>query len=312
MKPGIVAIVGPTAAGKSALALEMAELFGAEIVNADSRQIYRYMDIGTAKPSLADRTRVPHHLLDVADPDEPFDVARFRKLALSAIGEITRRGRRVFVCGGTGLYVRALLRGLFEGPAADPDLRRRLRRQEEEQGRGTLWRILAERDPLVAARVHPNDLCRIVRALEVLELTGRPMGEWQRAHGFAQTPFDCLMIGLTRPRPLLYALIEERCRAMLEAGLAEEIAELYRRGYGPELAPLQSLGYREIGLFVRGKAKLESAFESFVRQTRRFAKRQITWFKREPSIVWHDPDRDRSAIRQAMERFLESRCSAPI
>lgn len=305
VKPGIVAIVGPTAAGKSALALEMAEVFGAEIVNADSRQIYRYMDIGTAKPTPADRTRVAHHLLDVVDPDEPFDVARFRTLALSAIREIIRRGRRVLVCGGTGLYVRALVRGLFEGPAADPDLRRRLHRLEEEQGRGTLWRILAERDPLVAARVHPNDLCRIVRALEVLELTGRPMGEWQRAHGFAETPFECLMIGLMRPTPLLYSLIEERCRAMLEAGLADEIAELYRRGYGPELAPLKSLGYREIGLFVRGKAELGCAFESFVRRTRRFAKRQITWFKREPGVVWRDPDRDRSAIRQAVERFLE-------
>jgi tRNA dimethylallyltransferase len=300
-----VAIVGPTAAGKSEIALVLAAAVGGEIVSADSRQVYRYLDIGTAKPSPTERARVPHHLLDVVDPDGAFDAASYRDLARAAVEAIHARSRPVIICGGTGLYLRALLRGLFRGPARSAAVRARLRAREECDGPGTLHRLLARADPTAADRLHPHDLLRVVRALEVLELTGRPISAWQAEHGFGDRVVRALVLGCARPREELAARIEARCQAMLAAGLLDEIRDLWARGYSPELPPLRSVGYREMGTYLRGECDRTSAFDAFARATRRLAKRQRTWFRAEPAIEWFHPDRDRPALLARAIAWLE-------
>ncbi len=300
-----VVIVGPTAVGKSALALELASVIDGEIVSADSRQVFRYLDIGTAKPTMDERARVPHHLLDVADPDEPFDVARYRRLALDAIAEITARSRPVVVCGGTGLYIRALLHGLFAGPAAVPGLRTALYELERQRGAGTLHRRLAELDPVAASRLHPRDLVRIVRALEVREITGRPISAWQGEHAFSDRKVEALLLGCHRPRTELAGVIMARCRAMLDGGLLEEIQALARRGYCDELPALQSVGYREMRTYLRGEVTYEDALDAFARATRRLAKRQRTWFRAESAVEWFHPARERGALLARAVDWLE-------
>lgn len=308
----IVAIVGPTASGKSEVALALALRVGGEIVGADSRQVYRHMDVGTAKPTAAERARVPHHVLDVADPDEPFDAARYRDLALAAARAIAAAGRPVIVCGGTGLYLRALLRGLFPAPPRAPELRARLHALEERDGPGTLHRRLAAVDADTAARLHPRDLLRIVRALEVEALTGRPISAWQREHRFAGGDVDALVLGCRRPRDELALRIEARCDAMLAAGLLDEIRALWARGYDPELPALQSVGYREMGAHLRGACDRDTARADFARATRRLAKRQRAWFRAEPAIEWLHPDRDRDAMLARATAWLERPWPSPI
>src|SRR6185295_10138322 len=215
---------------------------------------------------------------------------------LAAIAAITTRGRAAIVCGGTGLYLRALLRGLFQGPAAVPAVRARLRALEATEGPGTLHRRLAAADPATAARLHPRDLLRIVRALEVLEVTGVPISAWQDAHRFRDDSLDARVIGCARGREELAARIETRCHAMLTAGLLDEIRGLWTRGWGPDLAPLRSVGYRELGAHVAGSCDLPTAMDAFARATRRLAKRQRTWFRAEPDVAWFHPDRERDAL----------------
>lgn len=308
----IVAIIGPTAVGKSAVALALAERLGGEIVSADSRQIYRGLDVGTAKPSAEDRARVPHHLLDVVDPDERFDAARFRTLALAAITTASTLGRPTIVCGGTGLYVRALRHGLFAGPGAVPELRAALYERERLHGSGTLHGDLAAVDAPTAARLHPNDTVRIVRALEVLRVTGRPISAWQEEHGFVGADVETLVLGCSRPRDELHARITTRCRAMLDAGLLTEIRELWTRGWGPELSPLDSVGYREMGAYLRGETDYETAFDAFTRATRRLAKRQMTWWRSDPTVEWFHPDRDGDALMARAAAWLTSPCPSAI
>jgi tRNA dimethylallyltransferase len=303
-----VAIIGPTAVGKSAVALALAERLDAEIVSADSRQIYRGLDVGTAKPSAEERARVAHHLLDVADPDERFDAASFRTRALAAITASAVRGRATIVCGGTGLYVRALRHGLFEGPSAVPDLRAALYERERLHGCGTLHGDLTAVDPGTAARLHPNDTVRIVRALEVLRVTGRPMSAWQSEHAFRDDTLEMLVLGCARPRDELHARITVRCRAMLDAGFLEEIRALWARGFGPELSALDSVGYREMGAYLRGEVGFEAAFESFTRATRRLAKRQMTWWRSYPTVEWFHPDRDGDALMARAAAWLAPSC----
>jgi tRNA dimethylallyltransferase len=306
-----VVVVGPTAVGKSEVAVALAEAVGGEIVSADSRQVYRHLDVGTAKPGPSERARVPHHLLDVADPGERFDAARYRTLALAAIADVHARGRAVIVCGGTGLYVRALLQGLFRGPAASAELRARLRARERAGGPGTLHRQLAAADPAAAARLHPRDLVRVVRALEVLALTGRPISVWQAEHGFAERRLDALVLGLRRPREELAERIAARCAAMLAAGLLDEIRRLWAHGWGPELAPLRSVGYREMGAHLRGELGLEDALAACARATRRLAKRQMTWFRADPAVRWRHPDRERAALLAEAAAWLARPAGAP-
>ncbi len=301
----LVAIVGATATGKSDVALALAERIGGEIVSADSRQVYRHLDVGTAKPGAAERARAPHHLLDVADPDEVFDAARYRAAALTAAHDVQRRGRPVIVCGGTGLYLRVLVHGLFPAPARAPGLRASLHALEERDGPGTLHRRLARVDPRAAGRLHPHDLLRIVRALEVEALTGRPISAWQDEHRFAAGGVEALVLGCRRPGDELAARIEARCDAMLAAGLLDEIRALWTRGYGPELPALQSVGYREMGAYLRGICDRDTARLAFTRATRRLAKRQRAWFRAEPAIEWFHPDRDHDALLARAVAWLE-------
>jgi tRNA dimethylallyltransferase len=283
----ILAIVGPTGTGKTAVALELAGRVPAEIVNLDSRQVYRGVDIGSAKPTGLDRRGVPHHLFDVVDPDELFDCARYRELALRAIGEIEARGHLVLLVGGTGLYLKVLRHGLFAGPRRDGALRARLNAVEDSRP-GSLHEILRGVDPRAAERLHPHDRVRLVRAIEVFELTGKPMSAWQSEHGFRGGELDMRVIGLDMERRRLYERLNARCAAMVEAGLIEEVRRLRARGYGPDLAPLRSIGYREIGAYLDGRCTLQEALRDMARATRHLAKRQLTWFRAVPGLCWYD------------------------
>jgi len=284
-------IVGPTGAGKSALAMEVAERLNCEIVNADSRQFYRGMDLGTAKPSAEDRARVPHHLIDVRQPDEALDVAEFAQLARDAIVEIAARGRNPLVVGGSGLYLRVIRGGIFPGPPASAEIRDRLAKVAAEQGVAHLHQRLRELDLEAANRIGVNDLYRIVRALEVFELTGETISAHQRRHRFADIGYDTLTVGVEVERPKLYASIDARFDAMVAGGLVAEVRTLIDAGYSPDQPPLSTIGYKQIAAYLRGEIALDAAVAQARQESRRLAKRQLTWFRREPDVVWLDPER---------------------
>jgi tRNA dimethylallyltransferase len=284
-------IVGPTGAGKSALAMTIAERADCEIINADSRQFYRGMDVGTAKPSAEDRARVPHHLIDVRDPDETLDVAEFARLARAEIEGIAVRGRHPLVVGGSGLYLRVIRGGIFSGPAASTEIRSRLGKVAEERGVAHLHSQLREIDPEAANRIGVNDRYRIVRALEVFELTGETISAHQRRHQFADLGYDTLTVGVEVDRKKLYEAIDNRFDAMIAAGLVEEVRALVDAGYSPGKAPLSTIGYKQMAAYLRGEVELDEAIALAKQESRRLAKRQLTWFRREPQIVWLDPER---------------------
>jgi tRNA dimethylallyltransferase len=308
-------IVGPTGTGKSRLAMQIADGFdGAiEIVNADSRQFYRGMDIGTAKPSVEDRRRTAHHLIDLRDPDEPLDVAEFAKLAREAISDIAARGRFPMVVGGSGLYLRVIRGGIFQGPRASGEIRRRLGAVADERGVNFLHEQLAQVDPASANRIGVNDLYRIIRALEVFELTGETISAHQGRHRFAERGgYEALTVGLEIDRKKLYETIDARFDSMIAAGLVEEVRGLMVRGHLPEKPPLSTIGYKQIAAHLRGEITLTDAIALAKRDSRRLAKRQLTWFRREPEIVWLDPERgahDASVLDAfaLFQKFFEAR-----
>lgn len=285
-KTRLVIVQGPTASGKSALALEVAERIGGEIINADSMQVYRGMDIGTAKPSREERQRVPHHLYDIVDPDVNFTAADFREQASRAIAAIERRGKRVILVGGTGLYIRILTRGLADSPGGDEEIRRELEAEARRKGLESLHRRLAAVDPVTAARLHSNDAIRIVRALEVFLLTGRPLSAFQQEHRFADERYRCLKLGIAVEREILYRRVEERVDRMIADGFVEEVRGLLAAGYSPSLKSMGSIGYREICSHLAGEYPLEEAVRRIKQSTRQYAKRQMTWFRRDPEIIW--------------------------
>jgi tRNA dimethylallyltransferase len=298
--PRLIAIVGPTASGKTALALELAAEFPAEIVSCDSVQVYRGFDVGSAKPTPAERARVPHHLLDLAPPDGDFSAAEYARLARRATFEITGRGRLPLVVGGTGLYFRALFRGLFEGPPRDEALRARLTRLAERRGRARLHRLLRRRDPAAADRIAPRDLVRIVRALEVHFATGRPISEHHKAPARPLEGYRALFVGLDPGRERLREAVQARTRRMLASGLLDETRALVER-HGPGLRPLRSVGYRQAVDVLAGRLSPALIEPEIVKQTLRFAKRQRTWFRKEPGIRWFDDERD--ALRAARDWY---------
>ena len=299
-------IVGPTGIGKTALALEVAQRLGAEIVNADSRQLYRGMDIGTAKPSAAEMARVRHHLVDVRQPGEPLDVAQFRELARAAIAEAAGRGRPVLVTGGSGLYLRVLRYGIFTGPGASPQIREELLEAARRHGVEHLYDELRRIDPAAARRLEPRDLYRIVRAIEVFRVTGVAMSRHQAAHGFARPEYLSLTIGLRMDRERLYGAIDRRFDAMMAAGLVDEVRGLLERGYTPHAPPLSTIGYKHIAAYLRGEGALDAAIALAKRDTRRLAKRQMTWFRRDPEIVWIDADGGAEQAYKLLADFFNS------
>ncbi|MCM2359705.1 MAG: tRNA (adenosine(37)-N6)-dimethylallyltransferase MiaA [Geobacteraceae bacterium] len=282
----IVIVLGPTCSGKTELAVRLAERCDGEIVNADSMQVYRGMEIGTAKPSPELLRRVPHHLIGIVDPDADFSASDFRREAARTIADIHRRGRRAFVVGGTGLYIKALLKGLVDSPSGAETIRQELQETARRLGSGELLRRLAEVDPETAGRLHPNDQVRIVRALEVYLQSGRPISRFRSEHDFAGDYYDCLKIGIAVERGELYRRIEERVERMMAEGFLEEVRGLLAHGFGAGLKSMRAIGYKELCAFLAGAYPLEEAVRLIKRDTRRYAKRQLTWFRQDDEINW--------------------------
>jgi tRNA dimethylallyltransferase len=282
----ILAIVGPTASGKSALAVAVAERLGTEIVSADSMQFYRSMEIGTAAPSADELTRVPHHFVGFLRPDEEFSAGAYEVAAREVVAGLNARGKTAVVVGGSGLYVSALIDGLFPGPGKDQSVRARLQAEAEEDGVGELYARLGSVDADYARTINPNDLRRIVRALEVFELTGRPLSALHREHRESERPLEAVQAGLDYARDELYARIDARVDQMRDRGLVDEVERLIDEGYAAAIERLRSLGYREIAAYLRGETPLEEAVELMKRNTRRYAKRQLTWFRGDSRVQW--------------------------
>jgi len=297
-KPRLVVIAGPTGAGKTAVAVALARLLPIEVISADSRQVYRGMDAATGKPTAEERAAVVHHLIDVVDPDDRYQAARFRGDAATLVERIRARDAVPVVVGGTGLYIRALVRGLDTAPAADPSFRRELAAIARREGRPALWERLRSLAPEIAARLHPNDEVRVIRALEIVRGGGGALygaGRWGDAGG----PYDVTYVGLTLDREALAKRLRARAQAFVAAGLRQEIRRLLARGYAPELPSLQSIGYREFVEVEQGRLTEDEALRRMQRDTVRYAKRQWTWFTREPDIEWIDVEAAGSPARVA-------------
>ncbi|MBI4777212.1 MAG: tRNA (adenosine(37)-N6)-dimethylallyltransferase MiaA [Deltaproteobacteria bacterium] len=303
--PSIGIITGPTGVGKTELALSASEFLNAEIVNADSMQIYRYMDVGTAKPTVDERKRVPHHLIDVRDPDETCDASTYRRMADEAIRRILEKGKRALLVGGTGLYIKALLHGLFPVPPKSATVRARLKDEANRKGLDELHRRLLNVDPLAAQRIHPRDRVRIVRALEVYETTKTPISRLQAGHRFQESSYRVAYCVLSRPKPELYARIENRTDQMLAEGLVEEVKKLKSMGYGADLKSMQSIGYRHVARYLENEWSFEEATRLLKRDTRRYAKRQLTWFQSVDEARWFHPDDPKELLEHLM-RFFEA------
>ncbi len=306
VRPPVAAIVGPTAAGKTAAALALAERHPIEVLSLDSMQIYRYLDIGTGKPTASERARVPHHIVDVVDPDEHFDAARWVELAEAALADIRRRGRVPVIVGGTGLYLRAFTYGLAEIPPIPAEVRERLAEELAARGPEALHARLERVDPTLAARLPPTDRQRILRALEVYEATGTPLSAWQARHGFADVRRPVRVVALAMERDRLYARIDARARAMVEGGLVDEVRAVLARGFDPaRCRALRVPGYREAVAVLAGEMTTDEMLDSMARGHRRYARRQLTWFRGHPGVTWVEAG-DLAAIERALGDSLEA------
>ena len=291
-------LVGPTAVGKTGLSLPLAEKLAGEIVAADSRQVYRYMDIGTAKPTREEQQRIPHHFIDIRDPDQYYSAGEYGREARRCIEDLLAQGRQPVVVGGSGFYISALVDGLFAPKISDPEVKIRWRQRIDEQGLPAVFHYLQQVDPITAARLHANDAQRMVRALEVYELTGRPISDFHKGQE-EPARFTPVFVGLTRPRHELCRRIEQRVDAMLAAGLVEEVKNLQERGYGPGLNALQTVGYQEVFQYLAGQIDYRRMTDLIKIHSRRYAKRQMTWFRRDSRIQWLDIEKEsiESAVR---------------
>jgi tRNA dimethylallyltransferase len=304
-KPKTVIICGPTGIGKTSVAIDIASAVAGEIISADSMQVYRYMDIATAKPNLEEQRRVRHHLIDIVNPDENFDAAQFSRRAHKIILKLYNGGIAPLLVGGTGLYIKAAIHGLFDTESANPDIRKRLKKEADISGSGILHKRLNACDPDAAGRIHPNDTYRIIRALELHEATGKPISEQQDEHGFTKKRYKVLKIGLKMERKALYKRIDHRVDIMIQQGLLDEVKGLLNQGYSENLKSMQSIGYRHMVDFIKKRLSWDETLRIFKRDTRRYAKRQMTWFNADPEIVWTNPNDGEGMILLAKD-FLHS------
>jgi tRNA dimethylallyltransferase len=303
-KPKIIIISGPTGVGKTRAALALAQPRGGEIISADAMQVYRTMDIGTAKPTKEELARVRHHLIDVVAPDEPFSAATFGVMADAVIRDLQEKGRPIFVVGGTGLYIKTLIGGLFPAPPRDERIRNNLRAEAQTFGTEGLFARLQRVDPAAAARIHPKDTYRIIRALEVHQVTGQPISELQENHRFRDNRYRTLWIGLTLDRKILYDRIDRRVDLMLSSGLLEEVKWLLGQGYASTLKSMRSIGYRHMTDYLEERVSWDETVHLFKRDTRRYAKRQWTWFRANGEIEWRRPE-DLNLMARDVDRFLK-------
>lgn len=299
----IVVVAGPTASGKSDLALRLAQEFDGELICSDSMQVYRQFDIGTAKPTLSEQKLVPHHQLDLIEPDGNYSAGKYERDTAIIIQQIQQRGHLPILVGGTGLYYRALMYGISNIPKIPEKLRQEIFSLQEEHGTSYCWEQLQKHDPQTAKRLHPNDTSRIMRSLEVVLATGTSIADFQLQQPFAEARYPVLAIAYEWERSVLYERINQRTRKMLKSGWIEEV-EMLLESYPPELKPLQAIGYREIVEHLQNKLKQEALVKKIQLRTRQYAKRQMTWFRREAKIAWHQPD-DEAAILDKIKVYLE-------
>jgi tRNA dimethylallyltransferase len=304
VKPKIIIICGPTAVGKTTVAIDLAQHLEGQIIGADSMQIYKYMDIGTAKPTIEEQALVIHHMVDFVQPDKPFDVAQYAARARAKIIELDRQDITPIVVGGTGLYIKALLHGLFDDRVSDPQIRDRLKSEAGDHGIRFLYERLSSLDPDTAKRLHPNDSYRILRALEVIEATDQAISKHHQKHGFFDRPFESLKIGLNLERALLYERINRRVDAMISAGFLDEVKGLLARGYSVGLKPMQSIGYRHMVDYIKGRLSWAECIRTLKRDHRRYAKRQLTWFRADPEIIWKEPQQVEE-LKLLAENFMK-------
>jgi len=297
----IIVICGPTGIGKTSFSIALAKVFNAEIIGADSMQIYKYMNIGTAKPNALELNMVRHHLVDFVDPIEAFDAGKYMKCADQAIIDISQRSKLPIVAGGTGLYIRALLYGLFRSHSICEKTIVKLTKELEDKGNHELYDQLKECDPNAAKKIHQNDSFRLIRALEVFQTSGKTISREQKKHNFEHQRYKCLKIGLRMDRELLYDRINQRVDMMLDLGLLVEVKSLLDRGYSFDLKPMNSIGYKHMGMFLNKEVDWDEAVRLLKRDTRRYAKRQFTWFHKDKDIIWLEPQQ----IDQAMKHIKE-------
>ncbi|MEN8243385.1 MAG: tRNA (adenosine(37)-N6)-dimethylallyltransferase MiaA [Thermodesulfobacteriota bacterium] len=304
--PPAVVICGPTGIGKTSFAIDLARRFEGKIIGADSMQLYRHMDIGTAKPTPEEQAAVTHYMVNIVDPDKHFDAEMYADMAYAKVLALTEKRILPFIVGGTGLYIKALIHGLFESVKVDAGVRKRLKKEAEELGGPYLHARLKAVDPAAAGRIHTNDTYRIVRALEIFETTGRPISDTQEQHRFEPQRLQTVKIGLHMDREALYQRIDQRVDIMLDQGLLAEVKGLLEKEYSPDLKSMKSLGYRHMAAFLKNEVDWEETVRTLKRDTRRYAKRQMTWFKADPEIVWMGPDELEGAA--AMIAAFKARC----
>lgn len=304
-RPGVILITGATASGKSDLAEKVAAALNGEIVNADSMQVYRGMDIGTAKPSRDSMCRIPHHLFDIADPDEEFSVADYSLIGREVVTGIISRGRQPVVVGGTGLYMRGLLSGLADVPGADLGARAEYNELAERHGNSYLHECLRKVDPVSAEKIHPNNRVRIIRALEVFSSSGRAISAIQSEHGFMHSWCSPVKIAIDLDRAELYERINRRADMMIADGLVEEVESLLAKGYSPQLKALSSIGYKEICSYLAGRQSLAESVNLIKTHSRRYAKRQLTWFKSDPEVTWFKLPIDVEEVLEFVSRRIK-------
>lgn len=298
----VLVITGPTATGKTRIGIELAKRLNSEIILADSRQVYKLLDIGTAKPSREERQEAVHHLIDIVFPDQTYSAGAFARDAKTKIDQILNRGKLPIIVGGTGLYLKALTKGLFEGPAADPELRKRLNQEAEQYGLHNLYKKLQELDPVTTARISAQDRIRIIRALEIYELTGQPISFWHTRDQHS-SEYRFITFGITMNRNALYQRINNRVDRMMQAGFLDEVQNLRNLGYSFELPALRTFGYMDILHHLQGEVELKVAVEKFKQKTRNFAKRQLTWFRHQMELKWVEAEKTKPVeeIQQVYE-----------